>query len=109
MASSADQDDSTSRSTERKSVGQIPKDEGARRPVSIDDQNDGRVRLTRKSNECPVTIGCAPELHAETWRRAHAIEGMRPSVDMDGDSRLGDGFAATIQDRPRLPATPTLA
>jgi len=70
---------------EEKAPCEIAKDESARCPVTLEDQDDGWIGLPGETYKCPVAIGRPPDLHSNTRSGAHAIEGMRPAVGVNGN------------------------
>jgi hypothetical protein len=70
---------------EEKAPCEIAKDESARCPVTLEDQDDGWIGLPGETYKCPVAIGRPPDLDSNTRSGAHAIEGMRPAVGVNGN------------------------
>ena len=51
------------------------------RPITFEQQDDGRARRCGQADECPVLVVRAPHIHAQTKRHADGVEGMRTAVD----------------------------
>jgi hypothetical protein len=77
---------------EYETLSELAKDNGARRPVAVDNQDHWRIGLTCKTNKRPVAIEDAPHFDVVIRSGAYAIKGMRTAVDVYGNRRLGRRF-----------------